>query len=100
MTEVENRLLETSLVKDVKVVALSTDVRQYLAAAVVLNEEGKKKFAHTEKFLINRYFHDFLMKYFENVVIPKKWRFVDSLPVDVQGKKHKDEIIAMFNSKE
>ena len=40
------------------------------------------------------------MKYFENVVIPKKWRFVDSLPVDVQGKKHKDEIIAMFNSKE
>ena len=100
MTEVENRLLETSLVKDVKVVALSTDVRQYLAAAVVLNEDGKKKFAHTEKFLINRYFHDFLMKYFENVVIPKKWRFVDSLPVDVQGKKHKDEIIAMFNSKE
>ena len=100
MTEVENRILETSLVKDVKVVALSTDVRQYLAAAVVLNEEGKKKFAQTEKFLINRYFHDFLMKYFENVVIPKKWRFVDFLPVDVQGKKHKDEIIAMFSSKE
>ena len=97
MTEVENRLLETGLVNDVKVVAMTSDVRQFLAAAVVLNEEGKKKFENTEKYLINRYFHDFLMKYFENVVIPKKWRFMEKLPVDVQGKKHKDEIIALFN---
>ena len=36
------------------------------------------------------------MQYFENVVLPKKWRFVEELPVDVQGKKHKDEIVAMF----
>lgn len=76
--------------------ALQNDVRQYLAAAVVLNGEGKKKFESTEKYLINRYFHDYLLQFFENVVIPKKWRFLDSLPVDVQGKKHKDEIIALF----
>ena len=57
----------------------------------------KKKFEKTEKFYINRFFHDFLMQYFENVVLPKKWRFVEKIPVDVQGKKHKDEIAAMFN---
>lgn len=96
MTEVENRLMETGLVSDCKVVALTNDVRQYLAAAVVLNEKGKEQFKDTEKFLINRYFHDFLMKYFENVVIPKKWRFMDKLPTDVQGKKHKLEIMALF----
>ena len=98
MTEVENRLLESGLVADVKVIALSNDVRQYLAAAVVLNAEGKKKFEGTEKYLINRYFHDWLMKFFENVVLPKKWRFVDELPVDVQGKKHKAEIAALFDN--
>lgn len=97
-TEVENRLLESGLVSDVKVVALQNEIRQYLAAAIVLNAEGKKKFADAEKYLINRWFHDFLMQFFENVVLPKKWRFVDALPVDVQGKKHKDEIIAMFNA--
>lgn len=97
LTEVENRLLQTGLVEDVKVIALQNDVRQYLAAAVVLNAEGKKKFENTEKYYINRFFHDFLMQYFENVVLPKKWRFVAKLPVDVQGKKHKDEIAAMFN---
>ena len=98
MTEVENRLLESGLVKDVKVIALSNDVRQYLAAAVVLNDEGKNKFQGTEKYLVNRYFHDWLMKFFENVVLPKKWRFVDELPVDVQGKKHRTEIAAMFET--
>ena len=96
LTEVENRILQTGLVADVKVVALQNDVRQYLAAAIVLNPEGKRKFAGTEKYLVNRYFHDFLMQYFENVVLPKKWRFVEELPVDIQGKKHKDEIVAMF----
>lgn len=99
MTEVENRLIETGLVADVKVVALSNDVRQYLAAALVLNEKGREQFKDTEKYMINRWFHDFLMKYFENVVIPKKWRFMDKLPTDVQGKKHKLEIMALFEEK-
>ena len=98
VTEVENRILETKLVKDVKVIALSNEVRQYLACAMVLNDEGKKKFENTEKFLINRYFHDFLMQYFENVVLPKKWRYLDVMPTDVQGKVHKQEIIALFEN--
>lgn len=96
LTEVENRILESNLVKDVKVVALSNDVRQYLAAAIVLNDDGRAKFKDCEKFIINRYFHDHLMKFFENVVIPKKWRFLDALPVDVQGKTHRLEIEALF----
>ena len=96
MTEVENRLLESGFVLDVKVVALSNDVRQYLAAAIVLNAAGRDKFANSEKFEMNRWFHDFLMKYFENVVIPKKWRFVEKLPCDVQGKVHKLEVIELF----
>lgn len=98
LTEVENRILETGLVKEVKVVALQNEVRQYLAAAIVFNDKGKKHFANTEKYQINRYFHDFLMKYFENVVLPKKWRFVEKLPSDVQGKVHKDDVVAMFTT--
>lgn len=96
MTEVENRLLQSGFVRDVKVVAME-DKRQYLAAALSLNEEGKKKFSNSKKLDINRFFHDFLMQYFENVVIPKKWRFVEELPCDIQGKKHKEDIIALFN---
>ena len=99
LTEVENRLLESGLVEDVKVIALSNDIRQYLAAAIVLNRKGKDEFAGKEKLVLNRYFHDFLMHYFENTVIPKKWRFLDKLPTDIQGKKHKEEIAALFEVK-
>lgn len=99
LTEVENRLLESGLVEDVKVIALSNEIRQYLAAAIVLNEKGKKEFAGKEKLVLNKYFHDFLMHYFENTVIPKKWRFLEKLPTDIQGKKHKEEIIALFEVK-
>lgn len=95
VTEVENRLLQSGLVLDCCVVPMS-DRRQYLAAAVVLNEDGKKKFAESEKYLINRYFHDYLLQFFENVVLPKKWRYLEALPMDVQGKKKKPVIQKLF----
>lgn len=95
VTEVETRLLESGLVQDCCVVPMS-DRRQYLAAAVVLNDKGNQKFATTEKYLINRFFHDYLLQYFENVVLPKKWRFLDKLPMDIQGKKKKAEIQKLF----
>lgn len=95
VTEVENRLLQTGLVHDCAVIPMN-DRRQYLAAALVLNAEGCKKFADTEKYLVNRYFHDYLLQFFENVVIPKKWRFMDALPLDSQGKKRKADIQALF----
>ena len=95
LTEVENRILQSGLVQDVCVVPMS-DRRQYLAAALVLNEQGKAKFEGMEKYLINRYFHDYLMQFFENIVLPKKWRYLDEIPMDVQGKKKKPEIQALF----
>lgn len=99
LTEVENRLLQTGLVRDVCVVAMN-DRRQYLAAAIQFNNEGKKKFEGAKKFDINMFFHDYLMDFFENVVIPKKWRFLDALPSDLQGKHKKLEIQALFAKEE
>lgn len=99
LTEVENRLLQSGLVRDVCVVAMN-DRRQYLAAAIAFNDEGKKKFEGQKKFDINMFFHNFLTQYFENVVIPKKWRFLDELPSDLQGKHKKLEIQALFAKEE
>jgi hypothetical protein len=30
--------------------------------------------------------------------LPKKWRYLDVMPTDVQGKVHKQEIIALFET--
>ncbi|MCH5290485.1 MAG: AMP-binding protein [Treponema sp.] len=99
LTEVENRLLQSGLVADVKVIAMEEN-RQYLAAAIQLNNAGEQKFSGQKKLALNKFFHDYLMQFFENVVIPKRWRFVQDLPKDVQGKIHKSDIQALFERKQ
>jgi acyl-coenzyme A synthetase/AMP-(fatty) acid ligase/3-hydroxymyristoyl/3-hydroxydecanoyl-(acyl carrier protein) dehydratase len=95
LPEVENRLIQSGLVADVSVVALE-DRRQYLAAAIVLNAAGKERFSNLEKYEINRYFHTYLLQFFESAVLPKKWRYADALPIDHQGKKRAFEIRSLF----
>jgi uncharacterized membrane protein/acyl-CoA synthetase (AMP-forming)/AMP-acid ligase II len=95
LPEVEARLLQSGLVSDVCVIALA-EKRQYLAAALVLNKAGNEQFRGREKHGINRHFREYLSGFFEPVVLPKKWRYVQSLPLDAQGKKKKAEIAALF----
>ncbi|MDR1932083.1 MAG: AMP-binding protein, partial [Spirochaetales bacterium] len=95
LPEVENRLMQSGLVSDVCVVAME-DRRQYLAAALVLGPAGAQKFRGAEKRVINRYFQEYLLRFFENVLLPKKWRYLEALPLDAQGKKKRLDIQALF----
>jgi uncharacterized membrane protein/acyl-CoA synthetase (AMP-forming)/AMP-acid ligase II len=95
LTEVEDRLRQSALVGDVCVIAMK-DRRQYLAAALVLNDAGNKQFLNWEKFEINRWFREYLARFLEPMAVPKKWRYVQSLPLDTQGKKKKEAIEALF----
>ncbi|MDR0562464.1 MAG: AMP-binding protein [Spirochaetaceae bacterium] len=97
LAEVERRLLQSGLVSDAAAVALE-DRRQYLGAAVVLNDAGKKRFAGLEKREINQYFSGHLRRFFEGIFIPKKWRFTEALPADAQGKKSYLGIKALFTA--
>ena len=96
LPEVEARLKQTGLVQDVRVVPM-VGKRQYLAAAIVLNAEGRAKFADQPKLEINNFFKTHLSQYLENTVTPKKWRYLEELPQDTQGKIKMRDIQAMFN---
>ena len=95
LPEVENRLKQTGLVQDVRVVPM-VGKRQYLAAAIVLNESGLEKFAGAPKLAINNFFHDYLLKFIENTVSPKKWRYLEELPQNTEGKIRMRDIQALF----
>jgi len=95
LIEVENCILKSGLASDACVISIE-DKRQYLAAAIVFNEKGKNEFNSAEKQKINKYWKDYLSKYFEGVVVPRKWRYLDKLPLDAQGKKKKEEIKELF----
>jgi acyl-coenzyme A synthetase/AMP-(fatty) acid ligase/uncharacterized membrane protein/3-hydroxymyristoyl/3-hydroxydecanoyl-(acyl carrier protein) dehydratase len=94
--EIETRILQSGLASDVCVIYLE-DKRQYLAAAVVFNNKGKERFDKLEKHEINKFWREYLLQYFENIVIPKKWRYLEALPLDAQGKKKKEDIQLLFS---
>jgi len=94
--EIENRILQSGLASDVCVIPME-DNRQYLAAAVVFNGKGKERFNGLEKLEINKFWRTYLLQYFENIVIPKKWRYPETLPLDAQGKKKKEDIELLFS---
>jgi acyl-coenzyme A synthetase/AMP-(fatty) acid ligase len=94
--EIENRILQSGLASDVSVVSLE-DKRQYLAAAIVFNNKGKERFYGLEKHGINKFWREYLFQYFENIVIPKRWRYPETLPLDAQGKKKREDIQLLFS---
>ena len=95
LLEIEDRIMQSGLAADACAVALEGR-RQYLAAAVVFNGRGRERFAGLEKSEIGKFWREHLLQYFENIVIPKKWRYLDALPMDAQGKKRKDDIKLLF----
>lgn len=96
LPEVEARLRQTGFVQDVRVVAMAGK-RQYLAAAIALNYEGKEHFKNAQKLEMNKFFRNFLAQYLELTVIPKRWRYPEELPQDAQGKIKTADIKALFD---
>ena len=95
LLEIETRLLQSGLVLEACVIALEHK-RQYLAAALVFNDRGKERFKGLEKNEVNKYWREYLLQYFENLLIPKKWRYLQALPSDAQGKRKKEDIMLLF----
>jgi acyl-coenzyme A synthetase/AMP-(fatty) acid ligase len=96
LVEVEARILQSGLASDAFVIPMES-IRQYLAAVIVFNNKGKEKFNNVEIYKINKFWREYLLNYFENVVIPKKWRYPEALPADIQGKIKRKAIMQLFS---
>lgn len=90
LSEIENRLRANPYVDDAKLVLLERK-RLMLAAVVVLSAKGK------EKCDLDKQLKKYLADYFEDVTVPKLFRFVDKIPENAQGKVLKSALLALFN---
>jgi acyl-coenzyme A synthetase/AMP-(fatty) acid ligase len=81
LTQVEKALLSSGLVSTAQVVLLPGE-RQVLGAVAVPNERGQ---AMAEAPL-RAALRDALLAEVEAVAVPRRWRFVSTLPVDERGK--------------
>ncbi len=85
LDEMEAVLLKHPFLSACRIVTI-TETREIIAVAATLTAAGKDYLVDKGKFKLNKEFSTFLKGNFENVLMPRKWRYVDELPVNAQGK--------------
>ncbi|MFZ9036083.1 MAG: AMP-binding protein [Francisellaceae bacterium] len=74
--------------------------RQYSAAVIVLSKEGWQRLAQMGTNRFNRHLRDWLSAYFDRIVVPRRFRYVEQLPVNTQGKLQLSQVKALFEKQE
>jgi acyl-CoA synthetase (AMP-forming)/AMP-acid ligase II/3-hydroxymyristoyl/3-hydroxydecanoyl-(acyl carrier protein) dehydratase len=72
--------------------------RQSLGAVLVLNGEGRQQLATTGRRALAQALRRHLAGYFEAVLLPRHWRFVDRLPINERGKISHAALAALFST--
>lgn len=96
LTEIENKLSKTGLVSEAAVLVLEKSYREELGAVIVLSDAGADKLKAVGKMTLKRCLREALAAYFHPVVIPRKWRFIDAIPVNAQGKRQQSALKDLF----
>lgn len=91
----ERALLAHSWVREARVLVLE-GARSTLAAAIVLNQEGDRMLAEHGRAAVSRALGDSLASGFDAPTRPKRWRFVETLPANAQGKITQAALEALF----
>ena len=95
LSAIESILSASPFVAEAHVVALGGR-RQRLAAFLVPSEDGRRKLAASGKLAFNRALRSLLSNSIEAAGLPRIWRYLDSLPVNAQGKTTHAELIALL----
>ena len=98
LPEMEEKLCEYKYIDKSYVGVISSKDRNIICAVITLNNNGKKYIIENGRHQFIKELKQFLINYFPNVVLPRKIRIVNTIPVNTQGKYIKTDIAAMFES--
>ena len=96
LDEMERRLEENEWVDQARVFKLEAQRRDFLGAVVVLTAAGWSHLEQLGRREMSGVLKNMLLGYFERVVLPRKWRYVEQLPLDSQGKLTMAAVNIMF----
>jgi 3-hydroxymyristoyl/3-hydroxydecanoyl-(acyl carrier protein) dehydratase/acyl-CoA synthetase (AMP-forming)/AMP-acid ligase II len=82
----EAALRASPLVGEARLMLDDSAARSCLAAFVVLSVEGRSQLQAEGKLALNRSLRALLAASAEAVALPRRWRYLDQLPVNAQGK--------------
>jgi len=93
----EELLRKQAWVTDIHTKMIGKD-RPVLGAVVVLSEAGSVFLSEHGKFRTGRSLREHLKQFDDAVTAPRRWRFVNQIPRNTQGKIRPSEIDALFES--
>lgn len=96
LEKIEELLNQHPWITESKVLALSNE-REQLAAVVALNPQGHQQLAQGKRAL-NQQFRELLCQHIERIAIPRKWRYLEQLPYNSQGKVTQASLLALFET--
>ncbi|RLA16676.1 MAG: AMP-binding protein [Gammaproteobacteria bacterium] len=95
LSEMENWLLRHPAVEAVAVLVLENQ-RVEIGAVIVLSSHAKSQLSKHGKRSINSLLSEHFLQEFERPLAPRRWRYVDQLPVSAQGKLEQQRLGALF----
>jgi 3-hydroxymyristoyl/3-hydroxydecanoyl-(acyl carrier protein) dehydratase len=97
LPEMESRLNEQAWIVACAVLPLA-ERRQSIGAVLVLNAEGRQVLAAEGRRFVAQALRQHLSAYFDAVLLPRRWRFPDRLPVDALGKIAQAALTELFST--
>ena len=98
LSAIEAALLATPLVAEARVVLCQAPPgeRQKVAAIVVCSAAGRALLAADGKLALNRQLRQALHGQLEAVAMPRRWRYLEQLPINAQGKTTQALLLALL----
>jgi acyl-coenzyme A synthetase/AMP-(fatty) acid ligase/3-hydroxymyristoyl/3-hydroxydecanoyl-(acyl carrier protein) dehydratase len=101
LNAIESLLSASELVSSARVL-LCDEVagqRQRLAAFIVLSPQGRDLLDETGKRALNQQLRDLLQDTIEPVAWPRRWRYLQQMPTDAQGKTTRALLLALLDER-
>jgi acyl-coenzyme A synthetase/AMP-(fatty) acid ligase len=99
LAEIERHLLATPWVADAAAVALDDGRRQFVGVVVKLSEAGAERLREDGRRRVADLLKEALRPKLEAVAVPRKFRYVDEIPVNTQGKRVQATLQELFRSR-
>ena len=97
LNEMENWLLRHPYIESAALLVLENQ-RVEIGAVIVLSSDANTELKQRGKRHINTLLSDHFLLGFERPLIPRRWRYVDRLPVSTQGKLEHQRLATLFSN--
>ena len=95
LIELEEKINSSEWVEQSCAIVLEND-RVVVGVAAELTVAGRDYLTNNGKRALNQQLNNYLKNFFEPVVLPRKWRFIEQLPINSQGKVAMSDLQALF----